>query len=139
MPWRHDPRPRPAPLLEAITAACRKHHVAYLHAFGSVLRPDYRPGDSDKDLLVDLLSMDASKLYRAYFDLLNDLRQGLAARVDLVMADAVRNPIGRLPGVNYLGGSGAVDLMTPVPPARMPKWIGEQKSHGTTGPAHTVE
>ena len=28
-----------------------------------------------------------------YFALLNDLRQGLAARVDLVMADAVRNPI----------------------------------------------
>ena len=81
------------PQLEAITAACRKHHVARLHAFGSVLRPDYRPGESDIDLLVEFLPMDASKLYRAYFALLNDLRQGLAARVDLVMADAVRNPI----------------------------------------------
>ena len=30
-----------------------------------------------------------------HFALLNDLRQGLASRVDLVMADAVRNPIGR--------------------------------------------
>jgi predicted nucleotidyltransferase len=48
------------PQLEAITAACRKHHVARLHAFGSVLRPDFRPGESD---------------------------------IDLVMADAVRNPI----------------------------------------------
>ncbi len=127
------------PQLEAIIAACRKHHVAHLHAFGSVLRPDYRPGESDKDLLVDLLSMDASNLYRAYFALLNDLRQGLASRDDLVTEDAVRNPIGRLPGVNYLGGSGAVDLVTRVQPARMPKWLGEQKSNGTTGPAHTVE
>jgi len=81
------------PQLEAITAACKKHHVARLHAFGSVLRPDYRPGESDIDLLVEFLPLDASNLYRAYFALLNDLRQGLAARVDLVMADAVRNPI----------------------------------------------
>ena len=29
---------------------------------------------------------------RPYFALLNDLRIGLASRVDLVMADAVRNP-----------------------------------------------
>ena len=81
------------PQLEAITAACRKHLVARFHAFGSVLRPDYRPGESDIDLLVEFLPLDASNLYRAYFALLNDLRQGLAARVDLVMADAVRNPI----------------------------------------------
>ena len=81
------------PQLDAITAACRKHHVASLHAFGSVLRQDYRPGESDIDLLVEFLPLDASNLYRTYFALLNDLRQGLAARVDLVMADAVRNPI----------------------------------------------
>ena len=36
--------------------------------------------------------LDASSLYKAYFALLNDLRQSLASRVDLVMADAVRNP-----------------------------------------------
>ena len=83
------------PQLEAITAACRKHHVARLHAFGSVLRPDYRPGESDIDLLVEFLPLDASNLYRAYFALLNDLRQGLGSRDDVVMEDAVRNPIVR--------------------------------------------
>jgi predicted nucleotidyltransferase len=83
------------PQLEAITAACRKHHVARLHAFVSLLRLVYRPGESYIDLLVEFLPMDASKLYRAYFALLDDLRQGLAARDDVVMADAVRNPIGR--------------------------------------------
>ena len=80
------------PQLDAIAAACRRHHVARLHAFGSVLRPDFRPGESDIDLLVEFQPLDASALYRTYFALLNDLRQGLASRVDLVMADAVRNP-----------------------------------------------
>jgi predicted nucleotidyltransferase len=80
------------PQLDAIAAACRRHHVARLHAFGSVLRPDFRPGESDIDLLVEFQPLDASTLYRTYFALLNDLRQGLASRVDLVMADAVRNP-----------------------------------------------
>ena len=41
------------PQLEAITAACKKHHVARMDAFGSVLRSDYRPGESDIDLLVE--------------------------------------------------------------------------------------
>jgi hypothetical protein len=48
--------------------------------------PTSSPGNSHTHDIV-------AKLYRAYFALLNDLRQGLAARVDLVMADAVRNPI----------------------------------------------
>lgn len=80
------------PQLELIAAACRRNHVARLHAFGSVLRPDYHPGESDIDLLVEFQPLDASSLYKAYFALLNDLRQVLATPVDLVMADAVHNP-----------------------------------------------
>jgi predicted nucleotidyltransferase len=80
------------PQLDAIAAACRRHHVARLHAFGSVLRSDFRPGESDIDFLVEFQPLDASTLYRTYFTLLNDLRRGLASRVDLVMVDAVRNP-----------------------------------------------
>jgi predicted nucleotidyltransferase len=84
------------PELDAIAAACKRHHVARLHAFGSVLRADYRPGESDIDLLVEFQPLDASSLYKTYFALLNDLRQSLASRVDLVMEDAVRNPYIRL-------------------------------------------
>lgn len=85
--------PALAPLqIEAIAAACRRHHVARLHAFGSVLRPDYRPGESDIDFLVEFKSCEADTLYKAYFGLLNDLRQQLRCHVDLVMAEAVRNP-----------------------------------------------
>ena len=80
------------PQLDAIADACRRHHVARLDVFGSVLRSDYRPGESDIDLLVEFQPLDPASLYKAYFALLNDLRLGLASRVDLLMADAVRNP-----------------------------------------------
>ena len=78
--------------LEAIIDACRRHRVERLHAFGSVLRPDYRPGESDIDLLVEFQPDAPEALYKTYFSLLNELRQSLATRIDLVMADAIRNP-----------------------------------------------
>ena len=37
------PIPLSQPQLAAIVYACQQHRVARLHAFGSVLRPDYRP------------------------------------------------------------------------------------------------
>jgi predicted nucleotidyltransferase len=78
--------------LDTIAVACRRHHVARLDVFGSVLRSDYQPGVSDIDLLVEFQPLDPARLYKAYFALLNDLRLGLTSRVDLVMADAIRNP-----------------------------------------------
>jgi predicted nucleotidyltransferase len=78
--------------LAAITAACQQHHVARLYLFGSLLRPDYRPGESDIDLLVEFQPAEPAVLYKTYFSLLNELRQSLAAPIDLVMDDAIRNP-----------------------------------------------
>jgi len=78
--------------IEVIMAACKRHHVAPLHAFCSVLRADYRPGESDIDLLVEFQPLDAASLYRSYFALLNDLPIVLASRVELVISEAVRNP-----------------------------------------------
>ena len=80
------------PQLEAITAACRRHQVAHMHAFGSVVRSDYRHGESDIDLLVEFQPCEPGTLYRTYFSLLRELRKSLSAPVDLVMVDAVRNP-----------------------------------------------
>jgi predicted nucleotidyltransferase len=65
------------PQLEAIADACRRHHVARMDVFGLVLRPDYRPGESDIDLLVEFHPLDPASLYKAYFALLNDLLRGL--------------------------------------------------------------
>jgi predicted nucleotidyltransferase len=38
---------------DAIAAACVRHSVVRLEAFGSVLRDDFVPGQSDVDLLVE--------------------------------------------------------------------------------------
>jgi predicted nucleotidyltransferase len=76
----------------AITDACRRHGVARMYVFGSVLRDGYHPGESDIDLLVEFESMTPFELVDAYFDLLDELREILGAPVDLVMADAIKNP-----------------------------------------------
>jgi hypothetical protein len=65
--------------------------VARLDIFGSALRDDFRPGESDLDLLVDFSSNNPHDLVDAYFGLLDELRAVLAVKVDLVMVGAVKN------------------------------------------------
>ena len=77
---------------EAIARLCARHGVARLDAFGSALRDDFRPGESDVDLLVEFVPHEGYALVDAYFGLLDDLRALLGTEVDLLMADAVRNP-----------------------------------------------
>jgi len=76
---------------DAIEALCRKYGVARLHVFGSATRDDFRPGESDVDLLVEFGTMDGHAKAHAYFDLLDELREVLGADVDLVMVGAVKN------------------------------------------------
>ncbi|MEI6726685.1 MAG: nucleotidyltransferase domain-containing protein [Actinomycetes bacterium] len=75
----------------AIAEACARFGVARLDVFGSVLRDDYCPGKSDIDLLVEFQPHEGYALVEAYFGLLDELR-ALLGQVDLVMADAVKNP-----------------------------------------------
>jgi predicted nucleotidyltransferase len=89
------PIPLSKPQLSAIADACQQHHVARLHAFGSVLRADYRPGESDIDLLVEFQPLQPIELADAYFGLEQQLHDKLGLAVDLVMASALRNPIVR--------------------------------------------
>jgi predicted nucleotidyltransferase len=85
------------PQLDAIAAACRlQQDVWTLHAFGSVLRPDFRPGESDIDLLVEFEDLQPSELVEAYFGLEQQLNEGVGSSIELVMATAVRNPIVRV-------------------------------------------
>ncbi|MDZ4064105.1 MAG: nucleotidyltransferase domain-containing protein, partial [Coriobacteriia bacterium] len=76
---------------EAISAACARHGVACLYVFGSALRDDFRPGESDIDLLVEFETMDPFLKADHYFELLDELGSILGVRVDLVMAGAVKN------------------------------------------------
>ena len=77
---------------QAIAEVCRRHGVARLDAFGSALRDDFRPGESDVDLLVEFGPMEPYARVDAYFDMLEELRVLLGLEIDLVMAGAVKNP-----------------------------------------------
>lgn len=76
---------------DVIAALCRKYNVARLYAFGSALREDFRPDESDIDLLVEFAPMDGYDRATAYFDMLEELEVALGTKVDLVMAGAVKN------------------------------------------------
>jgi predicted nucleotidyltransferase len=78
--------------LDEIAAVCRRFGAVQLHLFGSALRDDFRPGESDIDLLVEFGPMEPYALAHAYFDMLDELRSIVGAEVDLVMVDAVKNP-----------------------------------------------
>ncbi|MDY7033397.1 MAG: nucleotidyltransferase domain-containing protein [Thermodesulfobacteriota bacterium] len=75
-----------------ISEACALHGVARLHVFGSSLNADFRPDESDLDLLVEFVPMEPYARVDAYFGMLEELRALLNMRVDLVMVGAVKNP-----------------------------------------------
>ncbi len=77
---------------QAIAQACKRHGVRRLDAFGSALRDDFRPDESDLDLLVEFGPMEPYARVDAYFGLLEELRALLGPKIDLVMAGAVKNP-----------------------------------------------
>ena len=83
------------PQLDAIAEACRQHQVQRMHLFGSALRNDFDPSCSDLDLLVEFQPIEPGALVQAYFGLEQELAVITGKPVDLVMADAVRNPYVR--------------------------------------------
>jgi len=74
-----------------IAAVCARYGVVRMDVFGSALRDDFRPGDSDVDLLVEFAPREPYALAEAYFDMLDELRALLGVEVDLVMTGAVKN------------------------------------------------
>ncbi|MFH0938105.1 MAG: nucleotidyltransferase domain-containing protein [Planctomycetota bacterium] len=77
---------------QAIAEACVRYGVLRLDVFGSALRDDFRPDESDLDLLVELGPMEPYARVDAYFGMLEELRTLLGMKIDLVMAGAVKNP-----------------------------------------------
>ena len=76
---------------QVIAELCARFGVTRLDVFGSALREDSRPGESDVDLLVEFAPREPHDLADAYFGLLDELRELVGGEVDLVMADAVTN------------------------------------------------
>jgi len=77
---------------EEIAEICARFGVACLEAFGSALRDDFNPDESDLDLLVEFLPMEPYARVDAYFGLLDELRVLLGIDIDLMMIGAVKNP-----------------------------------------------
>lgn len=71
---------------------CQRFGVRRLEAFGSVLRPDFRP-NSDIDLLVEFDRDCGLDAFEQYFGFKEGAERLLGRDIDLTVADAVRNPI----------------------------------------------
>jgi uncharacterized protein len=69
---------------EAIAELCRKYSVERLFAFGSAIREDFRPGESDVDLLVEFAPIGGHAKFHAYFEMLDELQRVLGTKVEAV-------------------------------------------------------
>jgi predicted nucleotidyltransferase len=79
--------------LAAIRALCEKHHVKQLILFGSAVKGEFRPGQSDIDFVVGFLpDAEGRGFHHPYFLLETDLRDLLHLDVDLVEPGTIRNP-----------------------------------------------
>ena len=78
---------------DEIAAACREYGIERLFIFGSAIRDDFRPGDSDIDLLVESGPIEVTKKFHAYLDAREAFRRIFQADVDLVMRGAVKNKV----------------------------------------------
>jgi predicted nucleotidyltransferase len=76
---------------EAIAEVCRTHGVSRLTIFGSATSAQFDTKRSDVDFLVEFAA-GADDAFAAYFGLKEDLESLLGRPVDLVMANAIRNP-----------------------------------------------
>lgn len=74
-----------------INELCLNHKVKSLYAFGSVLTPDFNP-ESDIDLIVDFKEIDVKDYADNYFDLKFSLQKILNRPIDLLEAQAIKNP-----------------------------------------------
>lgn len=77
--------------LKAINELCRAHQVLRLDVFGSVVREDF-DADSDVDVLVLFERGKGINAFQQYFDLKESLEALFGRQVDLVCANAIRNP-----------------------------------------------
>ncbi|MCI1186006.1 nucleotidyltransferase domain-containing protein [Hymenobacter sp. DH14] len=78
----------------ALAALCRRHHVQRLAAFGSVLTPAFGPA-SDVDFVAAFEPMPVEDYADNYLALKFALEQELQRPVDLLEAQALRNPYFR--------------------------------------------
>jgi uncharacterized protein len=78
--------------LSEISAICERYGIRRLEIFGSAARgEDFSPDRSDADFLVEF-SPDSPANLHSFYAVKTELERLLGRNVDLVEADAVRNP-----------------------------------------------
>jgi len=78
---------------EEIAATCQQYGIERLFIFGSALRDDFKPGESDIDLLAEFGPLEITKRFHTYLDARNAFKKIFKSEVDLVMSGAVKNKI----------------------------------------------
>ncbi len=79
-------------LRDQVERLCRQHRVQRLEVFGSAADGTFDPESSDLDFLVQFFPLSPGEHYEAFFGLWEDLQALFRRKVDLVEADAMRNP-----------------------------------------------
>jgi len=74
-----------------INELCKTHKVKSLYAFGSVLNEKFN-SDSDIDLIVDFYEVTLEEYADNYFELKFTLQDILKRPIDLLEAQAIKNP-----------------------------------------------
>lgn len=77
---------------EELNQLCQRFQVSRLELFGSAATGDFEESSSDLDFLVDFHPMSPGSHARAYFGLLEALREMFQCNIDLVEIGAIRNP-----------------------------------------------
>ena len=77
--------------LEEIAAACQRYGIERLFVFGSALREDFVPGESDIDLMVEFGPMQITKRFHVFLDAREAFRNIFQSDIDLVMKGVVKN------------------------------------------------
>ena len=75
-----------------VTALCERFRVRKLHVFGSAVRGGFDLASSDLDFVVEFRDLPPGDLAHSYFGLKQQFEMLFDRSVDLVMADAMRNP-----------------------------------------------
>jgi predicted nucleotidyltransferase len=73
-------------------ALCRKYDVRRLDVFGSAVRDDFKPAESDLDFLVEFRDFTTQNAADRYLGLLIDLEDLFHRKIDLVSSNSIRNP-----------------------------------------------
>lgn len=76
---------------ESLLTLCKKHKVAKLYAFGSVLTPAFNE-ESDVDFLVEFNIGDIDRYVTNFFTFKEELEILFKREIDLIEYDSISNP-----------------------------------------------